>query len=132
MFSNTDRTDVRIANIADNHHAEIRRITVIPTEITVSAYPSRRDDPNPNEPVRSRVPPHGAPAHGARRTGPAGRDKKRAEGTRPGKQTVTPHFRFIRKSHEEFPKKPDRVTFLPHKSCTRSVLTATPRRAILL
>ena len=42
MFSNTDRTDVRIANIADNHHAEIRRITVIPTEITVSAYPSRR------------------------------------------------------------------------------------------
>ena len=92
MFSNTDRTDVRIANIADNHHAEIRRITVIPTEITVSAYPSRRDDPNPNEPVRSRVPPHGASAHGARLTGPAGRDKKRAEGTRPGKQTVTPHF----------------------------------------
>ena len=35
---------------------------------------------------------HSAPAHGARRTGPAGRDKKRAEGTRPGKQTVTPHF----------------------------------------
>lgn len=92
MFSNTDHTDVRIANIADNHHAEIRRITVIPTEITVSAYPSRRDDPNPNEPVRSRVPPHGASAHGARLTGPAGRDKKRAEGTRPGKQTVTPHF----------------------------------------
>ena len=35
---------------------------------------------------------HGAPAHGARLTEPAGRDKKRAEGTRPGKQTVTPHF----------------------------------------
>ena len=76
MFSNTDHTDVRIANIADNHHAEIRRITVISTEITVSAYPSRRDDPNPNEPVRSRVPPHGALAHGARLTGPAGNTRR--------------------------------------------------------
>ena len=74
MFSNTDHTDVRIANIADNHHAEIRRITVIPTEITVSAYPSRRDDPNPNEPVRSRVTPHfalsGNPMKNPQTTGP--------------------------------------------------------------
>ena len=35
---------------------------------------------------------HGASAHGTRLTGAAGRDKKRTEGTRPGKQTVTPHF----------------------------------------
>ena len=73
----------------------------------------------------SGVPPHGAPE--CLRTGfPAGRTK--TCGRNPPRRTNSDaSFCFIRKFREEFPV-PDRVTFLPHKSCTWSVLTApTPQ-----